>query len=286
MWTYACGDGATEPPATAGSATGSATVTVDQEVSAVLVTPAADTVVAGDTLRLAAEATDANGHPVAGADFDWMPSDTLVVVVDDAGLVTGVGAGEAAAAAAGVAGRAALSVVAPAPTAAEVTPDTVALTALSPERREAHHERSHLGAYHVSFARLLDGPPDRHRCMRRVDDGGRTARGSRTASHTDGCTLFGRARPVAGAELLRVWNQLLGSRRRIGVPRRDLFRPEHHGQQLLGGPDRRDDHMANQLVVGRRSLGSPDRRCLAAPYLQDDPEREHPGNTARNTTAT
>lgn len=60
--------------ATAGSAAGSAMVTLAQEVSAVAVTPAADTVVAGDTLRLAAEAADANGHPVVGTEFDWLGS--------------------------------------------------------------------------------------------------------------------------------------------------------------------------------------------------------------------
>ena len=116
----------------AGSASGSAAVTVAQEVSAVAVSPTADTLVAGDTLRLAAEAADANGHRVAEAEFDWASSDTLVAVVDDRGLVTGVDAGEAeiTATAAEVTGRAALTVVAPVPTTIAVTPDTVALTAL------------------------------------------------------------------------------------------------------------------------------------------------------------
>ena len=128
----AAGNGTATITATAGSASGSATVTVAQEVSAVAVTPAVDTLVAGDTLRLAAEATDANGRPVAGAEFEWASSDTLVAVVGDPGLVTGVGAGEAevTATAAGITGRAALTVVAPAPTTVAVTPDTVALTAL------------------------------------------------------------------------------------------------------------------------------------------------------------
>ena len=126
------GHGTAAITATAGSASGSATVTVAQEVSAVAVSPATDTLVAGDTLRLAAEATDANGHPVAGAEFDWASGDTAVAVVDATGLVTGVGAGEAevTATAAEVTGRAALTVVAPVPTTVAVTPDTVALTAL------------------------------------------------------------------------------------------------------------------------------------------------------------
>ena len=118
--------------ASAGGVSGTATVTVSQEVSAVAVSPAADTLLTGDTLRLAAEATDANGHAVAAAEFSWASSDTLVAAVDDTGLVTGVGAGQAAitAATAGIAGRAGLTIVAPAPTTVAVTPDTVALTAL------------------------------------------------------------------------------------------------------------------------------------------------------------
>ena len=128
----ATGNGTATITATAGSASGSAMVTVAQEVSAVAVTPAADTLVAGDTLRLAAEATDGNGHVVAGAEFAWASSDTLVAVVDGAGLVTAIRAGEAevSATAAGITGRAELTVVPPAPTSVAVTPDTVALTAL------------------------------------------------------------------------------------------------------------------------------------------------------------
>ncbi len=128
----AAGNGTATITATAGSASGTATVTVAQEVSAVVVSPAADTLVAADTLRLAAEAADANGHPVAEAEFSWASSDTAVAVVDDAGLVTGVGPGQAevTATAAGVTGRADLTVVAPATTTIAVTPDTVALAAL------------------------------------------------------------------------------------------------------------------------------------------------------------
>ena len=82
--------------ATAGPVSGSAAVTVAQEASAVAVSPGAGTVVAGDTLRLRAEATDANGYAVIGAEFTWASSDTLVARVDDFGLVIGVKAGEAA----------------------------------------------------------------------------------------------------------------------------------------------------------------------------------------------
>ena len=81
--------------ATAGSASGTAAVTVMQAPDSVAVLPAEATIAAlGDTLRLAAEATDANGHVVQGAGFAWASNDTTVAVVDTTGLVTGVGAGE------------------------------------------------------------------------------------------------------------------------------------------------------------------------------------------------
>ena len=128
----AAGNGETSITATAGSASGTAAVTVAQEVSAVAVTPSADTLFTGDTLPLAAEATDANGHAVSGAGFSWASGDTAVAVVDSTGLVTAVGAGEVeiAATSSGVAGSAALTVSAPVPPTVAVTPDTVMLTAL------------------------------------------------------------------------------------------------------------------------------------------------------------
>ena len=53
----AAGNGTATITATAGGVSGTATVTVAQTVSAVAVSPATDTLVAGDTVRLAAEAT-------------------------------------------------------------------------------------------------------------------------------------------------------------------------------------------------------------------------------------
>ena len=150
----AVGNGTASIAATAGSSSGTATVTVAQEVSAVAVSPAADTLVAGDTLRLAAEATDANGHAVAEVEFSWASSDTLVAVVDDAGFVTGVGAGEAevTATVAEITGRAELTVVAPAPTTVAVTPDTVALMALGQTAQLAAEVRDQVG-------RVMEGVP-------------------------------------------------------------------------------------------------------------------------------
>ena len=149
----AVANGTATVTATAGSVSGTATVTVAQQVGAVTVTPAADTLVAfGDTLRLSAEATDANGHAVAGAVFAWASGDRLVAVVDDAGLVTGVGAGETGvtATAGGVTGRAALTVVAPVPTTVAVTPDTVSLTALGQTAQLAAEVEDQVG-------RVMDG---------------------------------------------------------------------------------------------------------------------------------
>ena len=128
----AVGNGTATITATAGPVSGTATVTVAQRVNTVNVAPMRDTLVQADTLRLSAGATDVNGHPVAGAVFTWGSSDTLVAVVEDSGVVIGIGPGEAeiTAVSSGVPGRARITVVAPAPTTVAVTPDTVELTAL------------------------------------------------------------------------------------------------------------------------------------------------------------
>ena len=141
----AVANGSATITATSGSVSGSATVTVAQEVSAIEVVPDTATVVVGDTLRLAATATDANGQVVTEVTFAWVSGDTAVAVVDASGLVAGIGAGQArvTATAAGVAGHAALTVLAPAPTTVAVTPDTVALTALGQTAQlaaEAHDQ--------------------------------------------------------------------------------------------------------------------------------------------------
>ncbi len=143
----AAGNGAATINASAGSASGSAAVTVAQSVSAVVVTPAVDTLLAGDTLRLAAEARDTNGHGVAGQDFSWASSDTAVAVVDNAGLVTGIGAGaaEVTATASGITGSAEITVVPPVATIIAVTPETLALTALGQTAQLAPEVRDQAG---------------------------------------------------------------------------------------------------------------------------------------------
>ena len=114
----AAGNGTATITAAAGSVSGTAAVTVSQEVGAVTVTPAADTLVAfGDTVQLSAEAFDANGHWVEGAEFSWESDDDAVATVDASGLVTAFHAGEAVvtATSSGVSGHADLTVVSPAP---------------------------------------------------------------------------------------------------------------------------------------------------------------------------
>ena len=151
----AAGNGMATITATSGSVSGSAAVTVAQAVSAVAVSPAVDTLVAlGDTVRLTAAATDANGHAVAGTEFSWASGDTTVATVDASGLVTGVAPGEAeiAATSSGVTGRAAFAVVDPAPSAVAVTPDTVVLSALGQTAQLAAEVRDQIG-------RVMEGGP-------------------------------------------------------------------------------------------------------------------------------
>ncbi|WP_419937580.1 Ig-like domain-containing protein [Candidatus Palauibacter sp.] len=151
----AAGNGKATITATSGSVSGSAAVTVAQAVSRVSVSPSADTLVAGgDTLRLAAAALDANGHTVADAEFEWASSDTTVATVDATGLATGVGPGEVeiTASSSGVAGRASLTVVAPAPTTIGIAPDTLALTALGQTGQLSAEVRDQRG-------RVMEGVP-------------------------------------------------------------------------------------------------------------------------------
>ncbi len=91
----AVGIGGATITATAGAASAEAVVTVMQSASSVVVSPSADTVVSGDTLRLVAEAFDQNEHRVESAAFTWSSSDSSVATVDGSGLVRGVTEGVA-----------------------------------------------------------------------------------------------------------------------------------------------------------------------------------------------
>ena len=64
-----------------------ATVTVNQRADSLAVSPQADTLMAGDTVRLSASAFDANRHPISAATFTWTSGDTSIATVDSAGLV-------------------------------------------------------------------------------------------------------------------------------------------------------------------------------------------------------
>ena len=145
----AAANGSATITATAGSVSGTAAVTVAQVVTAVAVSPAADTLVAfGDTVRLVAEAADANGHAMATVtEFEWSSSDTLVARVDDSGLVESVGKGETAvmATASEVTGETELTVVSPLPTTVAVSPDIVRFTAFGQTEQLAVEVRDQAG---------------------------------------------------------------------------------------------------------------------------------------------
>ena len=91
----ATGNGTATISASAGMASGSAAVTVAQELRGIEVLPASETVSAGDTVRLTAEAWDANGHAVPGIEFTWSSSDPAIATVDGSGLVRGIAEGAA-----------------------------------------------------------------------------------------------------------------------------------------------------------------------------------------------
>ena len=92
----AAGNGTATITASAGSASGSAVVTVMQSAASVEVSPSVYELTAlGQTVQLTAEAFDENGHAVAGAEFSWESSDAAVATVDAGGLVTGVAEGVA-----------------------------------------------------------------------------------------------------------------------------------------------------------------------------------------------
>ncbi len=126
------GNGTATVTATAGEASGSAVVTVAQSPESVAVVPAEATIAAlGDTLRLEAEAFDANGHAVAGAEFSWESSDDAVATVDGSGLVTARGNGTATVTAtAGEASGSAVVTVAQSPDSVDVVPVESTIAAL------------------------------------------------------------------------------------------------------------------------------------------------------------
>lgn len=143
----AVGNGEAVAIASAGLASGTAAVAVRQVAGRVSVAPSVDTLVAGDTVRLSAEAFDGNEHEVRGAVFSWSSSDSAVAVVDTLGLVTALSLGEAVISAASgpVAGQMELVVLPRLPTATDVMPAMVALAALGDTARLAAQVRDQIG---------------------------------------------------------------------------------------------------------------------------------------------
>lgn len=82
--------------ATSGSVTGTATVTVEQVVASVTVSPTDVTLTQlGGSQQFIAEAGDANGHPIPGITYSWVSSDGTVATVSGTGLATAVAEGQA-----------------------------------------------------------------------------------------------------------------------------------------------------------------------------------------------
>ena len=80
-------DGSVTITATAGSASGSAGVTVEQRATTVNVSAPQDSLIVGDSIQMTAEALDAVGSTVGGAVFVWESSDTTIATVNDDGWV-------------------------------------------------------------------------------------------------------------------------------------------------------------------------------------------------------
>ena len=80
-------NGTAEVVASAEGVADTALVTVDQRADQMSVSPAVDTLAAGDSVQLSASAEDANGNAMPDADVSWSSSDTAVATVDSTGFV-------------------------------------------------------------------------------------------------------------------------------------------------------------------------------------------------------
>ncbi|HWC73047.1 MAG TPA: Ig-like domain-containing protein, partial [Gemmatimonadales bacterium] len=61
----------------------------------VIVSPATDSVVVGQTIQLTATPQDASGQPLPGKTVTWQTSDATIAAVNDTGLVRGMAEGSA-----------------------------------------------------------------------------------------------------------------------------------------------------------------------------------------------
>jgi len=91
--TRATGNGTTTITAMISGVSGTAALTVEQQVAAVTVSPDSSVLVVGENVPLEAAIVDANGHAIQGAQVAWASSDTTVVTVDESGRVTAAGVG-------------------------------------------------------------------------------------------------------------------------------------------------------------------------------------------------
>ena len=126
-------DGSATVTATAGSATGSADIRVEQAPADVRITPDSVILTAiGDTTRLAAEVLDGNGQLMSGTAVAWFSSDSLIASVDSVGVVKAwaVGWATVTATAGGASGSAAVSVV-QAPAEVRISVDGSVVDAIS-----------------------------------------------------------------------------------------------------------------------------------------------------------
>ena len=85
----AAGNGTATITAKSGGGSGTAVVRVMQSVASVTVSPDADTVEVGDSVRLTAQAFDKNRNVAEGAEFTWSSSDLSVATVSGSGFVRG-----------------------------------------------------------------------------------------------------------------------------------------------------------------------------------------------------
>ena len=92
--TRATGNGTATITATVSGVSGTAALTVEQQVAAVAVSPDSSVLVVGETLPLEAAIMDANGHSIQGAQVAWASADTTVATVDESGHVTAAGLGQ------------------------------------------------------------------------------------------------------------------------------------------------------------------------------------------------
>lgn len=127
----ATGNGTATITARVSGVSGTAALTVEQQVAAVEVSPDSSVLVVGETLPLEAAIMDANGHAVQAAQVAWESRDTTVATVDESGRVTaaGVGRTQVVAVSDEVVAEVAVTVL-PTPVSMAITPQSIEFAAL------------------------------------------------------------------------------------------------------------------------------------------------------------